>query len=167
MVFGYAGAAAFQHFPKLFLHAFHISLTTETFPVTTVNYSPRNLTIFFLVSVADQCIIDELKPQFPSPNCSPLSSLATTPFLFCPKTTNPGASFFPSVHSFQTKIENTNLHRSVPPLLQLQKTPKKFVLEKVHDRDTKQSCNTVVVCRTKTETEDKAAEPCWFGHLKR
>ncbi|KAL9399202.1 hypothetical protein Peur_008163 [Populus x canadensis] len=95
--------------------------------------------------------IDELNPNFLP--CSPLLSLATTPFLFCLKTTNAQddarASFFLSVPSFQMKIENTNLHRSVPPLLQLQKNPRDSCWE-----------------RSTSEIPNKAAAPWWFAEQR-
>jgi len=92
------------------------------------------------------------KLPFPAPNCSPLSSLATTtPFLFFEKTTNvqddtsSRASFFPSVpSSFQTKIENPNLHWSVPPLLPLQKNPIDLCWERSTSERPVSTCLTLV-----------------------
>jgi len=117
---------SFSTFPILFLHVFYLSLTTDIFPLPrsiTVLYPPK----FFLLRLEINVTIDLLNSHF-LPQTVPLSRLLLIPFLFCAKTTNvqddAKASFFPSIpSSFQTKIENTNLHRSVPPLLPLQKNP--------------------------------------------
>jgi hypothetical protein len=90
--------------------------------------------------------IDLQTPIFHLPQTVPLSCLlpTTTPFQNFAKTTTyrttlvlrasfPSPFFFPNTH----KDRQSNLHRSVPPLLPLKKNPTALCWERSHERETR------------------------------
>jgi len=138
-----------SNYQLLFMH-FLFSLITDTFPLLS-RYNHKTFptltqivhsTVNWQINLA----IDLQTPIFHLPQTIPLSRVlpTTTPFQNFAKTITyrttpvlrasfPSPFFFPNTH----KDRHPNLHRSVPPLLPLQKNPTASCWERSHERETR------------------------------